>query len=427
LPSFNSPYAAAIDPELGRIALPPPAAGSSAPQFQATFHYGFNADMGGGEYAREQGFQVQDEAQVLPFPDTASPAPYLTLQDALTYAAKLLTANGQIALELRGSGASQQAYQLPAPLSVNVPASATMEIRGADGSWPMLVLNGEISLSGGPLSSLVLNGLLVSSSIAPGNPPVALIHVPTTADGSNNQLGSLAISHCTLVPGWALASNGEPQYGATPALLAETAGLQISIQSSIVGALRIEELVTISLTDTILDATNIPPATPPTVLPSNVAYPASDGASAGGPITLQGCTVIGKVHATLFTLISDSIVWAGLAAGDTWGAPLVADHRQVGCVRFSYLPARAITPRQFECVEQGEGSPLPLFYSLRYGDPAYAKLLPYTDDAIRRGAGDGGEMGAFHFVSAPQRETDLGVRIQKYLPVGLEFGIFYET
>ena len=34
---------------------------------------------------------------------------------------------------------------------------------------------------------------------------------------------------------------------------------------------------------------------------------------------------------------------------------------------------------------------------------------------------------AFHFVLAPQRETDLRVRLQEYIPVGMEFGIFYET
>jgi hypothetical protein len=78
-------------------------------------------------------------------------------------------------------------------------------------------------------------------------------------------------------------------------------------------------------------------------------------------------------------------------------------------------------------VEEAEGSPQPLFYSLRYGDPGYAKLLPCTDNAIRQGADDSGEMGAFHFGLAPQRETDLRVRLQEYIPAGLEFGIFYET
>jgi hypothetical protein len=64
---------------------------------------------------------------------------------------------------------------------------------------------------------------------------------------------------------------------------------------------------------------------------------------------------------------------------------------------------------------------------LRYGDPGYAKLLPSTDQSIRQGADDGGEMGAFHFVLAPFRENDLRIRLKEYLPVGLEVGIFYQT
>jgi hypothetical protein len=148
---------------------------------------------------------------------------------------------------------------------------------------------------------------------------------------------------------------------------------------------------------------------------------------------MTGCTVIGKVYASLLTLVSDSIIWAALSAADLaatpplWEAPLWATRKQEGCVRFSYLPAGAIVPRQYKCVEQGPGSPQPLFYSLRYGDPAYGKLWPHTDDAVRRGADDAAEMGAFHFVLAPLREADLRVRMQEYLPVGLEFGVFYEN
>jgi hypothetical protein len=54
-------------------------------------------------------------------------------------------------------------------------------------------------------------------------------------------------------------------------------------------------------------------------------------------------------------------------------------------------------------------------------------LLPDTPEVVRRGADDGGEMGAFHFVLGPLREADLRVRMQEYLPVGLEFGISYQN
>jgi hypothetical protein len=160
---------------------------------------------------------------------------------------------------------------------------------------------------------------------------------------------------------------------------------------------------------------------------TSVAYSGVDGLSGGGALTLQGCTVIGKIHATLLTLVSDSILLAQLATNDSWTAPLWADRKQKGCVRFSYLPAGAVIPRQFQCAVEGEGLPQPIFYSLRYGSPGYGKLVTSTDDAIRRGADDGGEMGGFHFVLSPQRETDLLTRIEEYLPVGQSFGIFYET
>jgi hypothetical protein len=86
-----------------------------------------------------------------------------------------------------------------------------------------------------------------------------------------------------------------------------------------------------------------------------------------------------------------------------------------------------VTPRRFKCVEQVLAGAQPIFFSLRYGAPGYAKLLAATPNAIRRGADDGGEMGAFHFLLAPLRESDLRIRMAEYLPVGLEFGIVYQN
>ena len=54
-------FRAAIDPELGRIALPPAPAGTPLPKVKLSYHYGFNADLGGGEYARADTFLVEDE------------------------------------------------------------------------------------------------------------------------------------------------------------------------------------------------------------------------------------------------------------------------------------------------------------------------------------------------------------------------------
>jgi len=424
-PAAVSPYAACVDPELGRIALPPPSAGLGAPQVQASFYYGFNGDMGGGEYSRSDSFTVQTETSVFPFPDNSSSPRYSTLQDALNFAANNLDVSGQVAIEITDS-ATYPLPDSPTALQINVPAQATIELRAADGCRPTLVLSGEMTVNFLPPDStettdtlnsvFVLNGLLVTYAPPIGDAPIpaALVHAP---NGGTNHLGQLELNHCTLVPGLALAPQGGSQFVGNPALVVELPGLQVVVQQSIIGGMLVHELATASLSDGIVDACD----------PTGVAYAGLDGASGGGSLTLNGCTMVGKIHATLLALVSDSIVWAALASGDSWTAPLLADRKQQGCVRFSYLPAGSVVPRQFECVTQGEGVPQPVFYSLQYGDPGYGKLWPSTDDSIRRGADDGGEMGAFHFVLAPLRETDLQVRLQEYLPVGLEFGIFYQT
>jgi hypothetical protein len=415
LPAAGDGYAVVVDPELGRIALPPPGAGAAAPALSATYHYGFGADLGGGDYPRAAGFLVDDAERILPFPDTAAPPRYATLADAVTYAAGEFPVSGQIAIELAGSGT------LGVPgLAVDLPAGVTLEVRAADGARPTIRLGGEITASGAASSQLVLNGLVLggAAGLAPASPaPAALVHVPASRpDGTANLLGGIGLTDCTLVPGWSASPDGQPAFGTAPGLIAEPPGVTVSITRSILGAIRAHGLATVAATDSIIDATDRTLA----------AYAALDGASGGAALTLSGCTVVGKVHAGLLSLVSDSIIWAALAAGDTWAAGLVADRKQDGCVRFSFLPCGAVTPRRFECVEHALAGPQPLFSALRYGRPGYLKLLAGTDDVIRRGADDAGEMGAFHFVLAPQRETDLNIRIQEYLPVGLEYGLIYQ-
>ena len=56
--------------------------------------------------------------------------------------------------------------------------------------------------------------------------------------------------------------------------------------------------------------------------------------------------VIGKVHTKLLRLASNSIFFArlGPAPAETWIAPLIAERRQEGCVRFCFVPPGSITP-----------------------------------------------------------------------------------
>lgn len=429
MPAAGDPPA--IDPELGRVAFPPSQPSGAV---SASFYYGFNADMGGGEYPRAASFPPPQQPVVRVAGGTS--ATLAMIQQALD------SLNGDGVVEI-GDSASYVVSGGSNGLTITVKASGHIQLRAADGCRPTLILGDAISAQGGADAALDLNGLLITYAPPSAGPtiPPALVYVP---DGGANKLSSLTLTHCTLVPGWALTPSGaplttagppQPAYAGMPTLQADASGLQVAINQSIVGTLWINLEATASLTDSIIDAAETS-ATDPTDI-SGVAYVASVNASGapspGGALTMNGCTVIGKVYASLLSLVSDCIFWTELSAADLaakpplWQAALWSTRKQQGCVRFSYLPTTAIIPRQFQCVQQGPNAAQPLFYSLRYGEAAYAKLAPCTDDSIRRGADDGGEMGAFHFVQAPSRETDLRVRMQEYLPVGLEFGVFYEN
>ena len=65
----------AIDPELGRIALPGNVADPS--EVQLSCHHGFSADMGGGEYERKNSFAMKDTLPV------TVPGDFASVQDAL--------------------------------------------------------------------------------------------------------------------------------------------------------------------------------------------------------------------------------------------------------------------------------------------------------------------------------------------------------
>ena len=162
-----------------------------------------------------------------------------------------------------------------------------------------------------------------------------------------------------------------------------------------------------------------------------VAYaaPATDGF--GGGLTVVASTVVGQVRTSVLNLASNSIFLAALATGDPAGTMLIdCDRRQEGCVRFSYVSPVSRTPRRYQCqpaVGADAARLRPQFTSLRYGDPGYGQLSRRCATEITTGADDEAEMGAFHQLFQPQRETNLRIRLDEYLRVGLEAGIFYPS
>lgn len=69
----------------------------------------------------------------------------------------------------------------------------------------------------------------------------------------------------------------------------------------------------------------------------------------------------------------------------------------------------------------------PIWTSPDHGQPGYGQLSQTCAQEIHRGAEDGSEMGAFHFLKQPQREENLQASLKEYLRFGLKAGIFYMT
>lgn len=164
----------------------------------------------------------------------------------------------------------------------------------------------------------------------------------------------------------------------------------------------------------------------------------------GPPTTLERTTIFGVVNVQELLLASEVI----------FGHPVTSVRLQTGCVRFSFVPEGSHTPRRFRCQPDFEIQTetdaaaalgpltaaqqdtirddirswlLPAFTDIHYGLPAYAQLAHSCPAQILTGAEDGSEMGAFSFLQQPQRETNLRVRLQEYLPFGLQAGLIYVT
>ena len=249
----------------------------------------------------------------------------------------------------------------------------------------------------------------------------------------------LSLYHCTLVPGRQRTEEGEAAFPDRDSLVVGTpsADLTVVLRHCITGPIRLpadtEEL-------TIADSLVCAPVVGGVPRPAIAANDAGD--EPGPPTTLERVTVWGRVFVKEMTLASEVL----------FNTPARAERRQAGCVRFSYVPPGSILPTRYRCqpdlalaeraealgLEAVEDLPLeerrrvlarlrPEYTSERYGDPAFGQLSLHSDPALRTGAENGAEMGAFSLLQQPQREANLRARLEEYLPFGLEAGPIYVT
>lgn len=392
-----------IDPERGRIALAAPST-----NVRVSFRYGFGADLGGGEYERGQSLTSA--------PVTISVTRPGTIAAALT---TLGTRSGVIEIDDNGRYSED--------FGVKLLPGQKVEIRGRNGARPLLNPLATIAVEGGRDSELTLNGLLIEGSLS----------VPKLdAGGDPNHLAHLRLRHCTVVPGVHLDRAGNPAFPGNPAIVvdANQGELHLLLDRSISGPVQMPpEAGDLVVRDSIVDS---PDRTKQAI--------GGGGVNPGCPATIERSTIFGRMRVQELTLGSESI----------FTEKIVVDRRQTGCVRFSFVRRDAgnesETPRRHHCEPEteiaaaiaraiAEGKPTagiadavlawlrPAFASARYGDPGYALLSVRAPLAIRTGAEDGSEMGAFHMVQAPRREANLRAALDEYLRFGLEAGIFYAS
>ena len=395
LPGEGEPIA--IDPERGRLALPP-RPGGPPPDVRVSFHYGFSADLGGGEYPRPI------DPALARGPLQRVPTPHPTIQAALQALA----------------AASRSGRYAETPRIERGPDDRVV-VRAADQSRPLLLLEDELRIDGGDVT---LSGLVIAGGTV-------------VVGGATRRL---RLEHCTLVPGLGLDGDGAPLRTDAPSLRVEVDPDEITtveIDHCIVGRLRLPGAgARLTIRDSIVDGLG------------GVALAADDaGQRPGPPTSLERVTVFGATRVETLEVATDVI----------FDGAVVAARQQAGCVRFSYVPDGSQTPRRYLCqpdraVRQAldaarKADPLapppaadleriaaavrgrlrPGFVSRSYGRPTYAQLDAGCPEEIRAGAEDGAEMGAFHDLLQPQREASLRDQLDEYVRFGLEVGILYAT
>lgn len=159
------------------------------------------------------------------------------------------------------------------------------------------------------------------------------------------------------------------------------------------------------------------------------AIAGSPGGDEAAPVAaLSRVTVLGASFFRELTLANECI----------FTGKVRTEKRQSGCIRFSYVPPGSETPRRYRCQPDLAAKDLdaaaaarvftqlvPEFAAVLYGEPAYCQLSVACAGEIARGAEDGGEMGAWHLLFYPMREANLRIRLDEYLPFGLQAGLIF--
>lgn len=395
----------AVDPRLGRIAF----STRSEPRtgVWVSYHYGFPADIGGGEYARRLRLPHKP---ILRMPDDDQPSAhpragthvyfvsqrrraerhFPTLNRALE--AWRRDAPDEALIQIDDSGAYVE------PVEIRMRRNQRLEIRAADGARPVIRLldwytNRPDSLGiygpepeeegeeptreqaydqapsqkeyaeesdGEPREDKdaqpVEQDAAAQDATGAGDEEVECPHergARVRLDGLmvvgrglivEGDLYELSLRDCTLVPGWSLDTDGYPESETEPSIELTNTSARLRVERSIVGSILVDvSEVTIDPVEISL-ADSVLDATKPEF----EALYGPDGTHAHATLRVVRSTVFGLVRAHAISLAENSIFSGRVRVART----------QAGCVRFCYVPPGSRTPRRHNCQPDSALSPL---------------------------------------------------------------------
>ncbi len=381
----------AVDPVLGRIAFP---SNENAPKdVHVNYYYGFSGEVGGGFYERP----LSELQNAKYFKIAKKKGDFTSIQAA---ANNWNQATNPLAIfEI----ADSEVYNESISLSISL--TSKLVIRAAQRMRPYVNPTETIQISAldsspastSPQSSVTFDGLLFGQEIivTPGN------------------LGYLDFSHCTLIPDQLKIEVNQGNDN-----------LNVNLNHTISGgieSLPCKAVVTIS--DSIIDAGTLPQFPAVIIVPALSCY----------EVKVERSTILGLVDVTLIN-----------ASNSIFTEQVTSNRRQVGCMRFCFVPYKSRTPRQYRCqpalqlakyssnISDTEKVSIsleisPKFTSTTYGDAGYAQLATDAPSEIFQGADDGNEMGVFSQLQQAIRLSNLKLSIDEYKRLGLETGLFFVT
>jgi len=424
----------AVDVARGLIAVG--AGFGTTNSLDVSYHYGFSADIGGGPYDRRRwlvrpgslSLRMEVQEGIADDPGTNR---FGSVQAALAHWASAPIDRPSALVTILDS----RSYVLPP--SITLRNDRRLVIQALNGQRPLLTtddaadnsLEIKVDVPGAEPergSELTLSGVVVEGWLR-----------------ITGELGRMRVLHSTLIPGRLFGTDGNPTtQGASLRADGLRVGapineqLRVEVANSISGRISLpEHAAGLWLLDSIVDGLG----------GAAVRGPLLEGVERSAcPLTVERSTLLGRTRVR------------SLEARDSiFDGEVVCTRIQTGGIRSSFVPPGSRTPRRLRCepelaVEAAirerqrrtpqalqpeldairdriEGALSPSFTSRRYGAPGYAQLRIGCPAEIALGAEDGSEQGAFSNLKQPQRESNLRIRLDEYLPFGLEPGLIYVT